>query len=305
MDTIPPDTTIDSGPSGNTSDDTPEFTFSSNEPGSTFECQFDGTGFVGCDSPLTTAPLSNGPHSFKVRAVDAVGHPDPTPASRSFTVGAGPTLSVNDVSKAEGNSGTTTFAFKVTLDASSADAVTVAFQTQDGTAVSPSDYAGRTGTVTFAPGQAVRTVNVSVKGDVTFEPTELFVLHLSNPSGATIADADGTGTIQNDDTPTCLGSTATKVGTPGNDTIKGTARVDVINGLGGNDDISGLGAGDKLCGDAGNDTINGGAGNDRISGLGGRDTMIGGPGTDRCEGGLPSGSPGDSASGCETKIGVP
>jgi hypothetical protein len=314
-DTIPPDTNIDSGPSGNTSDDTPTFTFSSNEPGSTFQCRFDiDPGFFGCESGITTTPLAPGPHTFKVRAIDAVGQEDPTPASRSFTVTGPPQLSVSDVSKPEGNSGTTTFAFKVTLDAATSDTVTADFQTRNGTAVSPSDYTARTGTVTFAAGQTVKTVNVSVKGDVGLEPIETFSLLLSDPSGATIADADGTGTIKNDDTATCLGSTATKVGTPGNDTINGTAGIDVINGLGGNDTIFGLGAGDKLCGDAGNDTVNGGPGNDHmdggtgndaIKGLDGRDTMIGGPGTDRCDGGPPAGSPGDSATTCETKIGVP
>jgi hypothetical protein len=88
-DTITPDTTIDSGPSGLTNDATPSFTFSSNEsplltPG--FECSLDAAEWASCASPKTYSTLSDGAHTFQVRAVDAAGNPDPSPASRSFTV---------------------------------------------------------------------------------------------------------------------------------------------------------------------------------------------------------------------------
>jgi Big-like domain-containing protein len=87
LDTTPPQTTIDSGPGGSTDDPTPTFAFSSNEPGSSFECRLDSAGFSGCSSPLTTAPLDDGPHSFEVRATDAVGNVG-TAAARAFTVDA-------------------------------------------------------------------------------------------------------------------------------------------------------------------------------------------------------------------------
>jgi chitinase len=55
-------------------------------------------------------------------------------------------------------------------------------------------------TVTFAPGETTKTVNVSVLGDTTHEPNETFNLVLSAPSaGTTISDASGTATIVNDD----------------------------------------------------------------------------------------------------------
>ncbi len=85
-DTTPPDTTILSGPSGLTSDRTPTFTFSSTEGGSTFECKVDAASFASCSSPLTTQALSDGSHTFAVRATDASDNTDPTPATRSFAV---------------------------------------------------------------------------------------------------------------------------------------------------------------------------------------------------------------------------
>ena len=83
-----PETTIDSGPAeGSTSNDpTPTFSFSSSEPASTFECRIDAGTFGACSSPDTRPVLLDGPHSFEVRAIDNGSNPDPTPASRSFSV---------------------------------------------------------------------------------------------------------------------------------------------------------------------------------------------------------------------------
>src|SRR5262249_54442876 len=71
-------------PVGN--DDTPTFSFTSSESGSTFECRVDGAQFATCVSPHTTAPLGQGSHTFEVRATDAAGNTDPSPASQTFTV---------------------------------------------------------------------------------------------------------------------------------------------------------------------------------------------------------------------------
>jgi len=86
VDTTAPDTTITAGPSGTTADATPTFEFTSSEAGSTFECRVDAQPYTSCASPFTTAVLDNGAHRFDVRAIDAVGHSDPTPAGRDFTV---------------------------------------------------------------------------------------------------------------------------------------------------------------------------------------------------------------------------
>ena len=83
-DSTAPQPTIDSGPSDATSDNTPTFSFSSNEAGSTLECSFDDSALTACTSPRTLWPLADGPHIFRVRAIDLVGHS--REASRSFTV---------------------------------------------------------------------------------------------------------------------------------------------------------------------------------------------------------------------------
>ncbi|MDP9403480.1 MAG: hyalin [Actinomycetota bacterium] len=88
VDTAPPETTITAGPSGLTSNDTATFEFTASEAGSSFACRLDAEAFSPCTSPHTTARLSPGGHSFEVRATDAAGNADPTPAARSFVVQA-------------------------------------------------------------------------------------------------------------------------------------------------------------------------------------------------------------------------
>ncbi len=86
-DCTPPGTTIDSGPAGPTNDATPRFTFSAQAGGGGFECAIDGGAFSPCRSPHALgSPLSDGPHTFRVRAKDAVGNVDVSPATRAFTV---------------------------------------------------------------------------------------------------------------------------------------------------------------------------------------------------------------------------
>jgi hypothetical protein len=89
-DTTPPDTTVPAGPSGSTRSNAPSFTFASTEPDGTFECRVDDASFAACSSPFKTAALTDGPHTFEVRATDKAANTDPTPARRSFTVDATP-----------------------------------------------------------------------------------------------------------------------------------------------------------------------------------------------------------------------
>jgi len=111
-----------------------------------------------------------------------------------------PTLSIGDATVAEGNAGTTVATFAVTLSASSASTVTVAFATANGTATAGSDYVAQSGTLTFTAGQTTKAIAVVVNGDTAVEPNESFTVTLSGAGGATIARATGTGTITNDDT---------------------------------------------------------------------------------------------------------
>jgi Bacterial Ig-like domain/Purple acid Phosphatase, N-terminal domain/Glycosyl hydrolases family 16 len=87
VDTVAPETTITSGPSGTTTDRTPTFAFSSSEAGSTFQCRLDTANFSSCSSPKTYVTLSFASHTFQVRATDGAGNVDATPAVRTFTVG--------------------------------------------------------------------------------------------------------------------------------------------------------------------------------------------------------------------------
>jgi len=117
--------------------------------------------------------------------------------------GGVPQISINNVSVAEGNAGTGTFVpFTVSLAPVSAQTVTVDFATADGTATTGNnDYIATSGTLTFAPGVPAQPIYVTVVGDAAFEPNETFVVNLSNPVNATIADGQGMGTILNDDGP--------------------------------------------------------------------------------------------------------
>jgi hypothetical protein len=110
-----------------------------------------------------------------------------------------PSLSVSDSSVTEGNSGTTNMAFTVSLSAASGKTVAVDYTTADGSATAGSDYQGVSGTLTFLPGETSKLVNVAVNGDTQQEQNETFSLNLSNPSNATLANANGTGTILDDD----------------------------------------------------------------------------------------------------------
>jgi hypothetical protein len=89
-DTTPPDTSITSGPTGTTGDTTPTFAFTATESGSTFACRVDAGPWAACTSPWTTSALTDGAHSVSVRATDAAGNTDASPATRPFTVDTAP-----------------------------------------------------------------------------------------------------------------------------------------------------------------------------------------------------------------------
>ena len=111
-----------------------------------------------------------------------------------------PTVSITDTTVAEGNSGTGTAAFTVTLSRASATAVTVGYSTANGTATAGQDYTAASGTLTFAPGVISQKLNVAVAGDTVVEPDETFTVSLANPSGAALGTATATASVTNDDT---------------------------------------------------------------------------------------------------------
>jgi CSLREA domain-containing protein len=135
-------------------------------------------------------------------ATDANGNTSEFSRCRVALGAPSPTLSIADTSVTEGDAGTTTASFTVTLSAASPDTVTVDWTTADGTATAPDDYQPASGTVTFAPTDTMETIEVQVNGDVVDEENETFTVTLSNAGGATISDDQATGTITDDDSST-------------------------------------------------------------------------------------------------------
>jgi hypothetical protein len=86
VDLTPPDTTITSGPSGTVVSRMASFTFTATEPVGSFACRLDSGPWETCTSPKSYAGLQEGPHVFEVAVTDQAGNPDPTPASRSWTI---------------------------------------------------------------------------------------------------------------------------------------------------------------------------------------------------------------------------
>ena len=89
--------------------------------------------------------------------------------------------------------------FEVTLNRAASGPVTVDYATADGTATAGADYTATSGTLTFAPGETAKTVNVPVLDDAHDDTGETLMLVLSNASGARIRDGEATGTIENSD----------------------------------------------------------------------------------------------------------
>jgi chitinase len=112
----------------------------------------------------------------------------------------GPTLVVSDVAVTEGNSGTTTATFTVSLTQPAAVPVTYNIATSNGTAVAGSDYVAKGAVGESIPaGQLSRPFTVTVNGDTAVEAGETFNVVLAQANGATIRDGQGVGTIGNDD----------------------------------------------------------------------------------------------------------
>jgi hypothetical protein len=112
---------------------------------------------------------------------------------------AAPTFTIGDVSVAEGATGITSLTFTVTKSGATQLGSSVHYATDGGTGTAGVDYAGNSGTLSFAAGATSEPVTVLVNGDKVFEPNETVDVVLSAPTEATIADATGVGTITNDD----------------------------------------------------------------------------------------------------------
>src|SRR5439155_1209324 len=110
---------------------------------------------------------------------------------------AAPSLSIDNVTLAEGDSGTTNFTFTVSKTGATALAATVDYATADVSATGDTscgagtDYKSAAGSLNFAAGDTSKTVTVQVCGDNLYEATETFHVILSNPGNRTIGRRNG------------------------------------------------------------------------------------------------------------------
>ena len=137
----------------------------------------------------TLTGLSSGPYEIKY---------NPANVELIALASAPPTISIGNVTMRNPDSGNEPAKFTVTLSKASSTQVSVHYATTDGIARAPGDYEAASGTLTFAPGETHATIEVTVHG--TSEPTadRTFFVELSNPTGATISQAQGAATVQND-----------------------------------------------------------------------------------------------------------
>jgi uncharacterized repeat protein (TIGR01451 family) len=157
--------------------------------------------------------------TFEPDETFAVNLSNPTNATIADGTAAGvitnddgvPSLSINDVTAAEGDAGTTNFTFTIAASNPTTTPITVNYATVNGTATAGTDYTTTAGVATIPAGATSTTVVVPVIGDVILEPDETFTVNLTVPVGATIADAQGIGTITNDDGAADVSITATAV----------------------------------------------------------------------------------------------
>lgn len=108
-------------------------------------------------------------------------------------------ITVTGARTLEGNSGTRTLRFTLTRHGASAAAASVAYSTSPGTASAEIDYDSASGTIPFAAGETVKTVDVVIHGDTDNEPNETLFLNLSAPTGVALQSATAAGVIDDDD----------------------------------------------------------------------------------------------------------
>jgi hypothetical protein len=124
------------------------------------------------------------------------------------SAGSGATLKISNVSVTEGNNGTTNAAFTISATNLRGPA-TVHWSTLAGTATAGTDFVAASGTVSLSKAARSVVVTVQVNGDVIDEANETFTVRLSAPSGATISNGTGVGTILDNDAPPALSVTGT------------------------------------------------------------------------------------------------
>lgn len=191
----------------------------STEPVSVGYSTADGTATAGSDYQATSGTLTFAPgdtsKTFTVLVNgDRLAEPNETfvinlssPINATIADGQGvgtivddePRISIGDKTVTEGNTGSTSAIFTVTLSAAYDVNVTVNYATANGSATAGSDYTAKSGTLTIPAGQTTGTIAVQVNGDRFAEPNETFFVNLSSINYGAITDAQGVGTIMDDE----------------------------------------------------------------------------------------------------------
>ena len=193
------------------------------------------------DSPTATPTVTPTATPTNTPTATPTNTPTATPTNTPTatpTVAPTPVFAVNDLSLSEGNAGTTAFVFTITKAGNNALGSTVYFATQDGTATAAdNDYQPigaptltggviesiggplrpdtvQPNSVVFAPFDTEKQVTILVNGDLNFETDEIFTLHLVSTDNGAFTDADGLGTIINDDDAPTATPTNTPTATP-------------------------------------------------------------------------------------------
>ena len=322
VDTAAPETAIDSGPSGPTNQASPSFSFSS-EPGTSFECRLDSAqeaDFQPCSSPQSYSSLTDGSHTFEVRATDSVGNTDPTPSSRSFTVDttapqtqiAGPSGPIHDPTPSFGFFSEAGASFKCKVDSGAYVACTSPTTTRHLTDGSHAFYVRATdsvGNTDSTPAQrmfTVRTAAVSVSGStlvVTAAAGAKDNFAVTHPSGPNLRVTDTPGAIYTG-SGVHTGAGCTRSGDySANCHASGISLIKISSGDQ-NDKVvipaaiksslDGGAANDALQGSPKDDTLTGGPGADSLKGMNGNDQLLTRDNTDdttiNCDGGAHAGA---------------
>ena len=152
----------------------------------------------GSATTVLTAGTTPGSYSATATVEHAISS-TPVTVTGGSTGNGKPSIKIIDANTVEGNSGTHPINFPVRLSKTSKLAITMHYQTADGSAKAGSDYIAKSGTLTIKAGAKSGTISVLVKGDKVKEPSETFFVTISNATNGFIADPNASGVIKNDD----------------------------------------------------------------------------------------------------------
>jgi acetyl esterase/lipase len=155
------------------------------------------------DGAAVVIPISELPAGDHQLVVDFSGddvEPNAVTVAQTVTPATTlPAISADDAGVDEGNLAMSIAAVPVWLSSVSAQSVTISYETQDGDAKGGTDYVAAHGSLTFAPGEVAKSIDLQIAGNTTAGPNRTFTVRLSSPAGATIARDTAAVTIVDDD----------------------------------------------------------------------------------------------------------